>query len=151
MDEEHLDLIVCHNCERPTCEPPDELLEFKGLCPGCVIKQEVLPLLPKRFADLVDSILESRDDALMEHILGQLTGRGGVAIVIGTDDLDRAGADAMADKVMEVFKHIIMHDKEARNRLRDVIDLINTQEEKEGLPVKLKKPKTVIHNDPRTS
>lgn len=153
MDDGNIEMIVCRECERPTCEPPDELMEFKGLCPGCVIRQEVFPLLPARFRDLVDSILEARDDQLMNEILNKMGGTGGVAIVVGVGG-DK-GED-MAEKVMETFKHIIMHDKEARAKLKEVISVLDDHDKDCGQHacdhkvVGGRPDKPVVRNDPRT-
>lgn len=148
-DDDSMEMIVCRKCERPTCEPPDELMEFKGLCPGCVIRQEVLPTIPHRFAELIESILDNRDDAIMEQMIAKITsGRTGGVVVVDVT----GGSEDMADKVFEVFKHIILHDKDARAKLKDIIEHIDTCPNHEGhehLGGKVKKP--VVRNDPRTS
>jgi hypothetical protein len=164
-DMPDMEMLVCRDCGRPTCEPPDELIEFKGMCPGCVIKQEVYPILPARFRDLVESIIESRDDMLADHIISKMTGgmKHGVAIVVDLkqmgDDSSDFDSDAMSTKVMEVFKHIILHDEEARAKLKEVIEVIDQKHGEGGAcscgdpehkPIAGKVKKPVVRNDPRT-
>jgi len=134
MDD--VEMIVCQKCQRPTCDPPDDLIEFKGMCPGCVIRQEVLPLIPARFAELIDGILESRDEVIVEKVLDQLTGDAGIAIVVRAD----TGED-----FLDKFKALLMDSQEIRDRFREVLDEIE-----KNPPLKVKKNMPVVRNDPRT-
>jgi len=117
--------LHCSSCGSETSDPPDEFPDdWRGLCPECVVKRDVFPLIGPYHKQLLECWM-SRD-------------LGGVAIVLG-------GAEGMADVMTSALKNTILTDAVARKKLREILDLVD-----EEMPIqKAKVDKPIVRNDPR--
>lgn len=114
------DFMVCRECGDPTNRPPYP--EWEGLCPSCVIKIYVLPLIAdEKLRDLV----ELKSNEVM-------------AISISADP----------DSVIRLLKGMFKI-KDMRQKMRAILDEYDKQDidEKEER-IKVKQP--IVRNDPRT-
>jgi hypothetical protein len=69
-DEERL---ICRDCGTVTGIPPDNLIEYKGLCPRCVIRQEVSPFLSGPVKTLFDCLMKELELFRRIDLIAQAT------------------------------------------------------------------------------
>lgn len=147
MDDDDVEVILCQKCNSMTCVPPPELAEYTGICPSCVFKHEVIPLVREHKGDnlakLLECALEKRDS---EVDLDAIVPQNGIAIIVGSnDDLSKA---AQVSQVLEAFKQALQQDPNVREAMRNVLNVLDKE-----MPItKTNVPQDKIkHNDPRWS
>lgn len=144
------EFILCTQCQTPTCVPPPELMQYSGLCVGCAMKRDVLPLVEAHLGsatrDLVEATMEcARENRMMQQIADHIDNSQGIAIVVGTNGPN----EDQVSQVLEAFKKALMTDPKIRAGLKDVLEVLEQEMPIPSADDPIKVDKPVYHNDPR--
>lgn len=133
MDEE---MIVCLTCGEQTSKPPDEVPQWLGYCPDCVIRRYVFPLIDKNLQDLLDAMMNQRQSACT-----------GIVLAVPASMIE-------GEHAAEKLSRDLITNPDFRRKMLEILNEIETNVTDEDIKKHLRaeKPKgPVVHNNPRWS
>lgn len=125
MDE----VCVCRTCGEMTSHPPEEMSEWDGLCPDCVVKVFIFPKLTENEKMILDAMMNQRAESR------------GIAIVVP--------GGKSGDPIESLAKGLAKNPAKLLEVLEFLEKALPTIDEDEK-PLQVKKEK-VVKNNPRWS